>query len=242
MSIPRIIHYCWFGSKPLPEGCKRMIASWQRHLPDHKLMLWNEETFDVTQSPYVEAAYRAGKYAFVSDYARLTALKRYGGIYFDTDIEVVRNFEDLLEGLRAVFGFESAEKVMTAFLAVEPEHPIIDAFLAHYENRSFDPAAPEPNTVVLTRLLTSMGLVPNNEKQQLGPDTVVYPLEYFQAYDFSKASLRVTARTATIHRCFGSWCSPGERMLFAAKRSLGRLLSEDGYERLKQLKKRLMGK
>lgn len=242
MSIPNIIHYCWFGNKPLPKSCRRMIESWKTYLPDHEIMLWNEKTFDVTRSKYVRDAYEAGKFAFVSDYARLYALKTYGGIYFDTDIEVIRGFGGLLEGYGAVFGFESGEKVMTAFMAARPEDPIISEFLDSYADRAFDPGHLEPNTVALTRILERRGLVPNNQMQLLGPDTVVYPLEYFQAYDFTKASLRITDDTVTIHRCFGSWCSVRERLLFRAKRSLGRLLPEKGYERLKLLKKKLMGK
>ena len=242
MSIPKIIHYCWFGNKPLPKSCQRMIESWKTYLPDHEIMLWNETTFDVTGPKYVRDAYEAGKFAFVSDYARLYALKTYGGIYFDTDIEVIRGFGGLLDGFGAVFGFESGEKVMTAFMAARPEDPIISEFFDSYADRAFNPGHLEPNTVALTRILERRGLVPNNEMQLLGPDTVVYPLEYFQAYDFTKASLRITDDTVTIHRCFGSWCSVRERMLFRAKRSLGRLLPEKGYERLKLLKKKLIGK
>lgn len=241
MSIPKIIHYCWFGNKPLPKSCSKLIASWKKQLPDYTIMLWNEKSFDVTQSAYVENAYRAGKYAFVSDYARLFALKTYGGIYFDTDIEVVRNFDHLLDGYGAVFGFESGEKVMTAFMAAQPEHPIISEFFAAYADRTFDRTKLEPNTVILTEILKRRGLVPNNEKQVLGADAVVFPLDHFQAYDFSKATLCLTDHTCTIHRCFGSWCSLQERLVFAGKRVLGTLLSEESYNRLKRLKKKIMG-
>lgn len=241
MSIPKIIHYCWFGNKPLPASCRKMIASWKKYLPEHELMLWNEETFDVTGSEYVKAAYQAGKYAFVSDYARLFALKKYGGIYFDTDLEVIRNFDSLLDGYNAVFGFESGEKVMTAFIAAQAEDPIINEFLDHYANQTFDISMLEPNTVVLTELLKRRGLELNNKTQTIHGDTVVFPVDYFQAYDFSKASLCITDNTVTIHRCFGSWCSPKERLIFSVKRVLGKVLSEKGYDRLKRLKKKITG-
>jgi len=241
MSIPKIIHYCWFGNKPLPNSCRKMIASWEKYLPDYRIMLWNEASFDVTESEYVEAAYRAGKYAFVSDYVRLFALKKYGGIYLDTDVEVVRNFDSLLNGQDAVFGFESEEKVMTAFMAVRADHPIINEFFAYYADKVFDLTNLEPNTVVLTDILKHRGLAVNNKKQTIGKDAVVFPLDYFQAYNFSKALLCITDNTVTIHRCFGSWCSLKERMIFSAKRILGTLLSEKGYNRLKRIKKRIMG-
>ena len=241
MSIPKIIHYCWFGGKPLPKSCKKMISTWKKLLPEYELRRWDETSFDVDSSDFVREAYRAGKFAFVSDYVRLCALKEYGGIYLDTDIEVIRSFDPLLRGRDAVFGFESGEKVMTAFMAARPEHPIIHAFLSCYEGRVFDAAAPEPNTVLLTGLLKDRGLVLNNTMQLLGEDTAVFPLDHFQAYDFSKAMLCVTEHTCTIHRCFGSWCSPRERMIFAIKRALGKCLSEEGYRRLKRIKKKLTG-
>lgn len=241
MAIPQIIHYCWFGGKPLPENCRKMIESWETRLPDYKIMRWDETTFDITQSEYVKAAYHAGKYAFVSDYARLYALQKYGGIYLDTDIEVIRDFHELLRGYRAVFGFESGEKVMTAFMAAEAEHPIICEFLDYYANKKFDAAALEPNTVVLTEILRGRGLAINNRMQQIHGDTAVFPLDYFQAYDFSRAALCITENTVTVHRCFGSWCSPKERMVFAMKRTLGSILSEAGYSKLKRIKKALTG-
>ena len=218
-----------------------MISTWKKLLPEYELRRWDETSFDVDSSDFVREAYRAGKFAFVSDYVRLCALKEYGGIYLDTDIEVIRSFDPLLRGRDAVFGFESGEKVMTAFMAARPEHPIIHAFLSCYEGRVFDAAAPEPNTVLLTGLLKDRGLVLNNTMQLLDEDTAVFPLDYFQAYDFSKALLCVTEHTCTIHRCFGSWCSPRERMIFALKRALGKCLSEEGYRRLKRIKKKLTG-
>ena len=218
-----------------------MISTWKKLLPEYELRLWDETSFDIDSSDFVREAYRAGKFAFVSDYVRLCALKEYGGIYLDTDIEVIRSFDPLLRGRGAVFGFESGEKVMTAFMAARPEHPIIHAFLSCYEGRVFDAAAPEPNTVLLTGLLKDRGLVLNNTMQLLDEDTAVFPLDYFQAYDFSKALLCVTEHTCTIHRCFGSWCSPRERMIFALKRALGKCLSEEGYRRLKRIKKKLTG-
>ena len=241
MSIPKIIHYCWFGGKPLPKKSRKLIATWEKNLPDYEIKLWDETAFDMAESEYVKAAYEAGKFAFVSDYVRLCALQKYGGIYLDTDVEVVRDFTELLEGCSAVFGFESEEKVMTAFIAAEPEHPIIREFLGRYENKAFDAADLEPNTVALTDILQRRGLVINNEMQRIGEDVAVFPLTYFQAYDFSKAQLRITDHTRTIHRCFGSWCSPKEQLIFAVKRTLGKCLSEKGYSSLKGIKKKLMG-
>lgn len=241
MSIPKIIHYCWFGGKPLPKSCEKLIATWEKHLPDYEFRLWDETVFDITSSEFVRTAYQSGKYAFVSDYVRLCALKEYGGIYLDTDIEVIRSIDDLLMGYSAVFGFETEESVMSAFMAAQPEHPLISAFLSSYDDKVFDAAEPVPNTVTLTKLLQERGLDLNNTMQLIDGNIAVFPLDYFQTYDFKKARLCITDHSRTIHRCFGSWCSPKERLLFAIKRTLGKCLSEQAYSRLKRIKKRLMG-
>lgn len=94
--IPKIIHYCWFGGNPLPESAKKCIASWRKFLPDYEIKEWNESNFDVNIIPYTAEAYKAKKYAFVSDYARFYILYKYGGLYFDTDVEVIRNMDDII--------------------------------------------------------------------------------------------------------------------------------------------------
>lgn len=242
MSIPKIIHYCWFGEKAMPAKCKRVIETWKKHLPDYEIRLWDESTFDVSKSEYTKAAYDAGKYAFVSDYARLYALKEYGGIYLDADVEVVRSFDDLLPEYDAVFGFEAEGRVMSAFIAAKAHHPIIHEFLEAYEHETFDPAKLVPNTVILTDILKNRGLIINNTSQVLAENTAVFSLDYFQTYDFSKAKLCITENTYTIHKCFGSWCSLKDRVIFKSKYILGKLLPEKGYYILKQIKKKIMGR
>ena len=101
--IPRIIHYCWFGGNPLPKSAQRCIASWRKFMPDCEIHEWNEQNFDVNAHPYTRAAYAAGKYAFVSDFARYKILEEWGGIYFDTDVEMVASIDDLLK-LGALWG------------------------------------------------------------------------------------------------------------------------------------------
>ena len=94
--IPKIIHYCWFGRNPLPVLAQKCIASWKKYLPDYEIKEWNEDNFDVNIIPYTAEAYAQKKYAFVSDYARFWILYRYGGIYFDTDVEVIRPIDDII--------------------------------------------------------------------------------------------------------------------------------------------------
>lgn len=126
--IPKIIHYCWFGGNPLPEDAKKCIASWKKYLPDYEIKEWNESNFDVNCCPYVKEAYEAKKYAFVSDYARFHVLYREGGLYFDTDVEVIKNMDYIIaagnfmgfEKSLATKQQESGATPRTAVLGVAP--------------------------------------------------------------------------------------------------------------------------
>ena len=134
--IPKIIHYCWFGKGEKSTQVKKCIESWNRILIDYQIIEWNEENFDVGVNAYTKQAYENKKYAFVSDVARLYALLNYGGIYLDTDVEVYRSFDEILEH-RCVFGFEYKNWIATSFLAAEKDHPLIQEFFKQYENISF---------------------------------------------------------------------------------------------------------
>ena len=97
MSIPKIIHYCWFGGGTISPENRKCMESWEKYCPDYKIIEWNEQNFDISKNRYVQQAYEAKKYAFVSDYARLAVVYEHGGIYLDTDVELVRPLDELLE-------------------------------------------------------------------------------------------------------------------------------------------------
>ena len=119
MSIPKKIHYCWFGRKPLPESATKCIASWRKYLPDYEIVEWNEDNFDVNAIPYTAQAYSVGKYAFVSDYARFRILYEHGGLYFDTDVEVIRPMDDIIAA-GPFLGFEIDPGSESGNMAVNP--------------------------------------------------------------------------------------------------------------------------
>ena len=137
--IPKIIHYCWFGLGPLSETALKCIESWHRFMPDWEYVLWNEENFDVNSYPYSQEAYETKKYAFVSDVARLRALKEQGGVYFDVDFEVYKPFDDLLHN-DAFAGFEGSKHhpVMMGVLGSVPQGFWVSRQLERYENRLFN--------------------------------------------------------------------------------------------------------
>ena len=170
MSIPKIIHYCWFGSKEIPEMEQNCIKSWKEKLPDYEIMFWNEKTFDINKVRYVKEAYEAKKYAFVSDYVRMYALYTYGGVYFDTDVEVIGDISKYLEN-EAFVGFENKTMVGTGIIGSKKESKILSEMLEYYNNHNFideyGNLDTTTNVQILTKLLKNEGFVPENKDQEL---------------------------------------------------------------------------
>ena len=217
--IPKIIHYCWFGRGPLPELAQKCIASWKKYLPDYEIKEWNEDNFDVNIIPYTAEAYQAKKYAFVSDYARFWILYQYGGIYFDTDVEVIRPIDDIVE--RGNFmGFETDPKLQLKEdaseagvnpglgMGVAPGLGLIKKMLDFYEGKHFKfiPDGIGQLTIVhiATEVLNQAGL-----KQQPGiqlvNDVWIYPTEYFCPINLKTGCIHIEANTRTIHHYAGTW-------------------------------------
>ena len=158
--IPKIIHYCWFGRNPLPESAKKCIDSWRKFLPDYEIKEWNEDNFDVNIIPYTQQAYNAKKYAFVSDYARFWILYHHGGVYFDTDVEVIKSMDDIIEK-GAFFGMEVLDKKKGIIavapglgMASEAKHPLYKRMLDGYVNLNFILENGEKNPFSMIPMLT----------------------------------------------------------------------------------------
>ena len=134
--IPKIIHYCWFGKKEKPAKIKKLIKKRKKKLPDYKFMEWNEENFDINSSKFTKIAYEMHKYAFVSDYVRLYALINFGGIYLDTDVIVVKNFDSFLND-RAFLSFESNKTLCTAVIGSQKDNPFLIKCFDHYSAKDF---------------------------------------------------------------------------------------------------------
>ena len=131
--IPRKIHYCWFGRGEKPRLAQKCIASWKKYCPDYEIIEWNEDNFDVDRNAYTQMCYKEKKYAFLTDYLRLLIVEEHGGIYFDTDVEAVRSFDELLDN-PAFFGFENDRFVNTGEgFGAEPHNPAVRQMLAEYD-------------------------------------------------------------------------------------------------------------
>lgn len=214
--IPRKIHYCWFGGNPLPETAKKYIASWKKFCPDYEIIEWNEKNFDINCCPYVKEAYQAKKWAFVTDYVRLFVLYTYGGIYMDTDVEVIGNLDIFLNN-SSFSGFENDEQIPTGIIAAEKGNLWIKRLLYYYQERHFIlkdgylDLTTNVNTITkITKANYPIKL--NNTYQMLG-DVTFYPKEYFCPKDFETQKIYLTNKSVTIHHFNGSWISEKEKRM-----------------------------
>lgn len=207
--IPKIIHYCWFGGEPKPKSVLRCIRSWQKYCPDFEIREWTEKDFDVTQHEFTRQAYEAKAWGFVTDYIRLWAIYHYGGIYMDTDVQVLKDLTPLLEH-GAYVGFERDEYVNLGHgFGAEKGHPFVKAHLEMYDTIRFvnDDGTLDKTPIPhhTTRCLRAFGMQDDTGVvQQLG-DIAVYPRDYFSPKSFATGILTLTPNTYSIHQFDASW-------------------------------------
>lgn len=220
--IPKIIHYCWFGRGEKPELAKKCIASWRKSCPDFEIREWNEGNCDYLSIPFMAEAYAAKKYAFVSDAMRLIVLEQYGGVYFDTDVEVLRDISPLLDD-EGFIGFENDQFVNSGqIMAAKAHHPVIQAMIEEYKKLHFTNADGTTTPVGCPRLNTDVmerfGLI-RNGREQVVAGIHVYSADYFNPMDSTTGKLTKTENTYSIHWYSMSWLPKRVQM----KAKLGRL-------------------
>jgi hypothetical protein len=236
--IPRIIHYCWFGRKPKSGLYRRCIASWYRLCPDYRIVEWNEDNFDCGQHPYLKWCYDHGKWAFLSDFARLLILKEHGGIYLDTDVELIKPLGTLLE-YDAFLGFENETWIATGLgIGCVPDHPVADALLQPYlqmkpaEDGSYKlTSCPRLNT----EALLPYGLKQDGTRQQVCGAEIL-PAEYLNPYDDPTGRLNKTENTFSIHWFGKSWMSKKTILRSRLTRPIHRLFGVDALKRFRNRK------
>lgn len=221
MEIPKIIHYCWFGHNPLPELAQKCISSWREYLPDYEIKEWNEDNFDVNIIPYTAEAYESKKYAFVSDYARFWILYHYGGLYFDTDVEIIKPMDEII-ACGPFMGCEKEAGKGNLELGVNPglgigatvNLGIYKEMLDFYNGLSFAAerrSGVETVVTYTTRFFCSKGLVDTNEVQCID-GVYIYPKEYFCPKSYKTGKLDVTERSVSIHHYHASWVPLNEKI------------------------------
>lgn len=234
--IPKTIHYCWFGKQPLGKREQRCIESWSRICPNYEIILWNEMNAPVDDNDYVRQAYNMKKWAFVSDYVRLKILSEYGGIYLDTDVELLKPL-DKFENQTGFMGFESQENVATCVIGCVPGHPFFGWAARQYDTRSFCRADGScdstTNTTWLTDILLQKGLQQNGLAQNVS-DIAIYPPDVFCPLDLESGKLRMTEHSAAIHHFAGSWMTPRQKFHTRVAQYIG----VESTQKLKKLLRR----
>ena len=230
--IPKRIHYCWFGRGEKPRLAKRCIASWKKNCPDYEIIEWNEDNFDVARYPYAQYCLENKRWAFLSDFVRLVVVSEQGGLYFDTDVELIKSPDDLLR-YDAFYGFENDEHVATGLgFGCEAEHPTVQARKQVYLDlpRQVDgtfvlAACPALNT----RALLLFGLVLNGERQNVAGAEIL-PAEYLNPYDDPTGMLSKTDNTVSIHWYSKSWMSKGTILRSWLTKPLHRIFGKDCFK------------
>lgn len=211
IQIPKVIHYCWFGGKELPKEMKAYIKGWQSLCPDFEIKEWNEHNFDVNSCKYIREAYKAKKWAFVSDYARFKVLYEEGGVYFDTDVELVKPIDKIIQN-GPYLGLQCPMSVAPGLgMAMVAGNKFCQDMLEIYENSSFTDAQSSRNikTIVdyTTEYFIPKGLRDVDEIQDIN-GILIYPQRYFNPCDLETHKITITADTVSIHHYAGTWVDP----------------------------------
>ncbi|WP_332023327.1 glycosyltransferase family 32 protein [Kaistella sp.] len=206
--IPKIIHYCWFGGNPLPKLAEDCIASWKKYLPDYEIKEWNENNFPIEQYPFAKEALANRKFAFVSDVSRLHALKFEGGIYMDTDVEVLHSLDRFLHHA-AFSGFENDDFVPTGIMASRPGGDWVSDLLSYYDGKSLFNEKGEieniSNTFIITKMMIEKGFRMNNQYQEIRDYVAFYPNDYFCPKSYKTGNIELTENSYCIHHFAKSW-------------------------------------
>lgn len=230
--IPKKIHYCWYGGKKMPPLVRQCIASWKKFCPDYELICWNEENTDFGANLFLQEAYERKKWAFVTDVMRLMAVYEYGGIYLDTDVELLKPLDDLLSQ-KAFFAKETDARVSTGLgFGAEQHNRVVGLLLQEYKNGGFvlengqfdQTSCPKKNT----KVLRALGMKDGCEVQYLD-DCVIYPTEYFCPKKYESKEINITGNTYSIHYFRGSWV-PFE---YKVKKAAVKIFGNFGYRMIK---------
>lgn len=230
-AIPQLIHYCWFGRNPLPPLAVKCINSWKKILQGFEIIEWNEDNFDLVYNQYVKQAYESKKWAFVSDYVRLRVLYDFGGIYMDTDIEVLKELDEFLN-LPAFSGFEGNGRIPTGIIGAMKGNKWIKELLNDYDERIFIKEDGSydltPNVDIITYITKKMYLINLDNTLLSLSDVSLYPFDWFCAKSIETGKIKKSENTYTIHHFSGSWMPLSKKIKI-------KLMHIIGIDRMKKL-------
>ena len=216
--IPKKIHYCWVGGNPLPKEAQKCIKSWKKYCPEYEIIEWNEHNYDFSKNRYMKEAYEAKKWGFVPDYARLDIIYQHGGVYLDTDVELLRPLDKLLQ-YKGFAGFESPQSVALGLgFGAEAGNRTIKKLMDSYENLRFlnDDGTLNlvPSPRLNTEVLKAEGLQQNNTLQTVG-DLTIFPSDYFCPRFGYGGKPHKTKNTFSDHHFDASWASEKDKAKWA---------------------------
>lgn len=231
LSIPKVIHYCWFGRNPLPDMVKKCIDSWKKYCPDYEIIEWNEDNYDIKSCDYVREAYLAKKWAFISDVVRFEILYKYGGLYFDTDVELIKQIDDIVE-YGSFMARETGEGHNIApglVLGTYMQNKVYKEIVDYYKKQHFirEDGSYDKCTVVtrITNLMLKHGFDPENYKEiQEVWGIKIYPAEYFCPKDYTTGAIHISEHTVAIHHYQGSWHNDEDDYYESLKETLHKFL------------------
>ena len=234
--IPKIIHYCWFGGTEKPKLAEKCISSWKKYCPDYEIVEWNETNYDVTKNPYTKYCYENKKWAFLSDFVRLEVIKKHGGIYFDTDVEVIKSLEGLLKN-DAFYGFETSSSINTGLgFGATPEHATVREMLQKYLELPIDGDGKYHVVgcpILNTEAMVEMGLKLNGEFQMI-EGAAILPADYMNPYDDPTGQLKKTENTVSIHWYSKSWLDKKTILRSKLTKPFHRIFGTDCFTWLKR--------
>ena len=229
--IPKKIHYCWFGGNPLPLLAQKCIESWKKYLPDYEIIEWNESNYNVHKIPYISQAYEAKKYAFVSDYARVDILNEHGCVYFDTDVEVLKDLSHILNKGQFL-GIEAPGAINNGLgMAAEKADAILLEILESYSKENFVNSDGTYNLkTVVTRvsdIFRNYGFTDDADHVQEIANYNIYPAEYFSPKNVVTGIIRITENTYAIHHYDASWLEDWQKQVQIKKHKIFNKLGEN---------------
>lgn len=233
--IPKIIHYCWFGRNPLPTSAQKCIDSWRKFLPDYEVKEWNEVNFDVNTIPYTQQAYEAQKYAFVSDYARFWILYHHGGLYFDTDVEVIKSFDGIV-ARGAFMGLEIDGTIKGTKIAINPGLglgaeaglPVYQEILKRFAKMEYYGTDGKRSSYTMIPMVTELfvknGLRDNGQVQSIC-NVTIYPQRFFNPYNGITEKLSISPDTHSIHWYSATWMDPKLKWITKIKKIIRKIVN-----------------
>lgn len=239
--IPKKIHYCWFGNNPKSNLIQKCIASWRKFLPEWEIIEWNEANYDVNKNEYISEAYKQKKWAFVVDYARFDILNQCGGIFFDTDVEVLKPIPEKLLEHSAFTGFESDKTINPGLVfAAEAKHPMLQEIMSVYEHKKFGEMINgriENIVDIVTGIMDKNGLKKDNSFQ-IVEGIAVYPKEYFCCFNHEIQAFEICDETISVHHYAASWSPWYRKSYFKMIKIVAKILGKERYLKLKRMIKK----